>query len=128
MNDGNLDCGCTSATPCPQHRQPSVRCSSSEPIHAHFELTYAQYIVIPRTALQSMPTEWQAKFVGLLEQLDRAIDWRPAAGCYWVSVKDKRGRYIRDPLADYERGRRQLPLRDGWETDGRALAPSEGRR
>lgn len=75
------------------------------PIHKWFELSYANYLTIPRTALQSMPNEWQAKFVALLNELDDTLDWRPSEGCYYVQLRDGRGRYMADPLADYQRGR-----------------------
>jgi hypothetical protein len=81
----------------------------NEPIHRWFELTYAQYLTVPRSALQSMPLEWQERFVRCLEQLDNTIDWLPEGGQYWVKLKDSDGRYMRDPLQDYERGRRRLP-------------------
>lgn len=76
------------------------------------------FMTIPRSVLQSMPGEWQSKFVGLLRELDRTIDWRPEEGQYWVQLKDDRGRYVDDPLMDYERGRRRVPLRvqEGGET------------
>ncbi len=79
-----------------------------EPIHMWFELTYAQYLTIPRSVLQSMPQEWQARFVGLLKQLDATFDWHPKEGRYWVKLKDGKGRYVQDPLMDYERGRRLI--------------------
>lgn len=79
-----------------------------EPIHGWFELSYAQYLTIPRSVLQSMPREWQAKFARLLDQLDETIDWRPKEGRYWVGLKDERGRFVHDPLMDYERGRRRV--------------------
>lgn len=81
-----------------------------EPIHEWFELSYAQYLTIPRSVLQSMPKEWQDRFVKCLEELDEKIDWRPQEGCYWVKLKDDKGRYMRDPLMDYERGRRRVPF------------------
>lgn len=80
-------------------------------IHRWFELTYAQYLTIPRTALQSMPLEWQDRFVRCLDELDVTIDWLPEDGHYWVKLKDTKGRYMRDPLQDYERGRRRLPVK-----------------
>lgn len=83
-------------------------------IHDWFSLTYAQYLTIPRTALQSMPNDWQIKFVELLEELDNKIDWRPRNATYWCLLRDnKTGRYINDPLANYERGRRQMNFRNG---------------
>lgn len=84
---------------------------ASEAIHTWFELSYAQYLTVPRTALQSMPDEWQDKFVNLLNELDDRIDWRPTEGCYWVTLRGDDGRIRRDPLADYERGRRRLESR-----------------
>ncbi len=83
-----------------------------EPVHTWFELSYAQYLTVPRSVLQSMPTEWQQRFVECLEQLDDAIDWRPVDGRYWVRLKDSDGRFVRDPLMDYERGRRRIKARE----------------
>lgn len=81
-----------------------------EPVHEWFELSYAQYLTVPRSVLQSMPTEWQKRFVDCLNELDESIDWRPKEGRYWVSLKDGKGRYLTDPFMDYERGRRKIPL------------------
>jgi hypothetical protein len=81
-------------------------------IHEWFELTYAQYLTIPRSVLQSMNQEWQEKFVALLNELDATIDWRPSEGRYWVQLKDAKGKYVADPLQDYERGRRQIAHRE----------------
>ena len=86
------------------------------PIHGWFELSYAQYLTIPRSVLQSMPAEWQHRFAACLEQLDEAVDWRPDEGRYWVRLKDKDGRFVRDPLMDYERGRRRVALRNAGES------------
>jgi hypothetical protein len=82
----------------------------AEPLHSWFELSYAQYLTIPQSVLQSMPIKWQQRFVRCLEELNGAIEWRPKDGRYWVRLKDGRGRFVEDPLMDYERGRRQLPL------------------
>lgn len=87
-----------------------------EPIHEWFELTYAQYLTIPRSALQSMPTEWQRRFVDCLDELDARIDWRPSGGLqYWVQLRDTAtGAFVpisRDPLMDYARGRRRVSRR-----------------
>ena len=85
-------------------------------IHHWFELTYAQYLTIPRSVLQSMPDEWQARFVACLEELDATIDWRPPEGRYWVELRDDQGKFTHDPLKDYDRGRRHIPHRH--ETEG----------
>lgn len=84
---------------------------SGDAIHAWFELTYAQYLTIPRSVLQSMDQNWQSKFVALLEELDEAIDWRPQSGRYWVQLRDANGRYVHDDFMDYQRGRRKIEWR-----------------
>lgn len=97
---------------------------SDESIHNWFELSYAQYLTIPRSVLQSMPEEWQARFVQCLKELDESIDWRPAKGYYRVELcelnevwdEDQEcyvqewGQILKDPFMDYERGRRRVPL------------------
>lgn len=85
-----------------------------EPVHDWFELSYAQYLTVPRSVLQSMPTEWQARFAQCLNELDELIDWRPPSGRYWVELRDGNGRFASDPLMDYERGRRRIPLREPY--------------
>ena len=78
-----------------------------DPIHYWFELSYAQYVALPRSILQNMPVEWQRKFVALMDELDERFDWR-RGGCR-VRFVDRRGRYMSgDDLGDYERGRRHL--------------------
>lgn len=79
-------------------------------IHTWFELSYAQYLTVPRSVLQSMPIEWQHKFTELLYELDDKIDWRPKSGRYWVRLKDDKGRYVHDPLMEY-RHAKPLPYR-----------------
>lgn len=54
-----------------------LRQESSEPVHEYFELTYAQFIVLPRTVLQSMPTWWQQEFVRLMRKYDEAREGLP---------------------------------------------------
>lgn len=94
-------------------------------IHNWFELTYAQYLTIPRSVLQSMPDEWQQRFVQCLRELDDTIDWRPRKGRYCVELRttfevwdEDEEMYVKawgdvldDLLQDYERGRRRIPHR-----------------
>jgi hypothetical protein len=79
--------------------------SSREPIHEWFELSYANYLVLPRSLLQSMPVEWQERMVSLLNEMDRAFQLPPVE--YRVQmIRD--GKFVRDELADYKRGRRRV--------------------
>ncbi|MFJ5984269.1 hypothetical protein [Lentzea sp. NPDC092896] len=55
-----------------------------EPIHRWFGLSYSNYLVVPRTLLQSMPGEWQREFVHLLEQLHAAFRYVDQTECYEV--------------------------------------------
>jgi hypothetical protein len=73
-----------------------------EPIHGWFGLTYSSYLVLPRTVLQSMPVEWQERFVDLLEELGEAMTKagieQPAG--YWVRPTDGK-RFIKETLPHY---------------------------
>lgn len=89
-----------------------IKIQSDGAVHDWFELSYAQYLTVPRSVLQSMPADWQEKFVKLLEEMDETIDWRPESGCYWVHLKDKDGHFVKDPLMDYDRGRRRIIHKD----------------
>ncbi len=82
-----------------------------EPIHAWFDLSYSSYLVLPRSVLQSMPVDWQRRFVELVNQVRETleVDDMPA---YRVNALDGK-RFVRDPFGDYERGRRRVPRKIG---------------
>ena len=77
---------------------------SDDPINQWFELTYAQFLTVPRLVMQSMSIGWQRKMAVLLQEMDETFDWRPKEGKYWVKLKDDSGRFCHAPLADYRRG------------------------
>ncbi|MFQ3543545.1 hypothetical protein Q7A53_05620 [Halobacillus rhizosphaerae] len=116
----------------------SLRCSQLEKhieelkqprknIHQFFGLSYAQYLVIPRSVLQSMHLYWQDNFVKLLDQLYET-GWTkglPEKTMYKVEVREYGYEHlenedseieetfvwkdeITDPLADYRRGNRNV--------------------
>jgi len=94
--------------------EPTIPEALFEPIHNWFGLTYSNYLVLPRTALQSMPREWQRRFVDCLEELDAALGHHFDSADYTVRMmKRSNGKrlFAQDQLADYERGRRRLELR-----------------
>ena len=75
-------------------------------IHTYFGLTYANYLVLPRTLLQSMPEEWQDRFVECLNEAEEAFSHIDQAESYMVLPRDPRtGRFIKDPVPHYNRGR-----------------------
>lgn len=63
--------------------QPEIE---TDAIHLHFGLTYANYLVLPRTLLQSMDDEWQTGFVALLDRLNEAFAHVPQAKGYKVEA------------------------------------------
>jgi hypothetical protein len=67
---------------------------TSGPVHAYFDLTYANYLVLHRTLLQSMPLEWQQRFTDLLEDLDAAYLHLDTPAAY--EVKAVRDTYVGD--------------------------------
>lgn len=97
----------------------------ADKLHLWWELSYAQYLTVPRSVMQSMPDDWQSRMALLLEELDERIEWRPKEGCYKVELRDycyqfdadaerevfAWGPEITDPLMDYQRGRRRIPLK-----------------
>lgn len=80
---------------------------ANEPMHEFFELSYAQYLVLQRSVIQSMPLPWRIRLRVLLDELDETIDWRRDG--YVVRREDEDGDEIEDDLADYQRGRRRIP-------------------
>lgn len=77
-------------------------------IHDWFGSTYANYFVVQRSVLQSMPEEWQARFVKCLDELEAKTDKLPGYKSeFWVRLKEG-NRFIRDPYSDYQRGRRNV--------------------
>jgi len=76
-----------------------------DPIHPWFGLSYASYLVLPRSILQAMPYEWQKRMVALLEEAEDIIDWQKIDENYNVLLRDRKtGRYKNDPLANYRHG------------------------
>lgn len=67
---------------------------SDGPIHTHFGLSYASYEVVPRVLAQSMPHEWQARFVACMDELIEAFAHINGADCY--DVKPARDVYANE--------------------------------
>lgn len=76
----------------------------SESIDTWFGLTYSNYLVLQRAILQSMPEDWQERFVGCLEELREAVERAElqVPNEYRVHVV-KHGRYAPDPIPHYRR-------------------------
>jgi hypothetical protein len=68
----------------PVNTNVSAATPEREAVHHWFGLSYTNYLVLPRTLLQSMPDEWQARFVDCLRELDEAFRHTPQAEAYDV--------------------------------------------
>jgi hypothetical protein len=55
------------------------------PVHASFGLSYSNYLVWPRTLMQSMPEEWQERFAALAGELGAAFRHIKTCGTYQVT-------------------------------------------
>jgi hypothetical protein len=99
-------------TPTPPWEHPLC----TDPIHQWFGLSYANYLVIPRTLLQSLSRETQLTLCRALEMAYKEeADHLPHHWPYEANIEVKlrdaaTNKYTTDALANYERGKRKL-----WE-------------
>ncbi len=71
-----------------------------EPVHAWFSLSYCAYAVLQRAILERMPIDWQKRFVVLMNELEDTLE-HDGPTMFTVQSRDGRGRFIKDPLANY---------------------------
>jgi hypothetical protein len=83
----------------------------NEPVHLWFGLTYANYLVLHRSLMQSMPVEWQRRMVRCLAEFEDAFRHIERAEQYEVRVRGADGRYRPDPVPHYNRGRTHVEPR-----------------
>ena len=79
-------------------------------IHNWFGLTYANYLVLPRSILQSMDAEWQKKLVNLLDEMEDKMREEGLQDMpdYSVDAKDSNENYIKDPYRYYWRNNQRI--------------------
>ena len=88
-----------------------LRSDCTEPIHCHFGLSYASYLVLQRSGLQAMPADWQRQLVALLEDYEKTVDVSAMLPPrFTVHARDERGRFVSDPFAQYRHGPK-VPMR-----------------
>ena len=86
--------------------------NTKESVHEWFGLSYASYLVLQRSILQSMPPNWQEKFTELLKEvLDASQELDPPSS-FMVRATDSNHKFIADPYRDYQRGRRKVKLQN----------------
>jgi len=93
------------------------------PAHQAFGQSRAAYFVVPRRTLQSMPAEWQERFIGLIAEA-RAYLPVDAFPQYQVTRLND-GRYAADPHRRYRRAG-PIPPRPAGAAAEPNLAPLGG--
>lgn len=76
---------------------------ANSPVWDWFELSYASYLVLPRSLLCGMPVEWQERMVALLSEMEDTYEPGAINDNYTVIVRAKDGRTYKDPWRDYRR-------------------------
>ncbi|MBX0293134.1 hypothetical protein K3G63_22000 [Hymenobacter sp. HSC-4F20] len=79
-------------------------------MHRWFGQSYANYLILPRVQLQSMPEEWQQRFASCLREFTAAFAGSEQARSYQVRAIDAEGHYVKDPVPHYDGGRARLPI------------------
>lgn len=79
-------------------------------VHTYFGLTYANYKVLHRTILQSLPEDLQYRLTAVLDEIDYWVDRNgiEVAPSYSIHARGKDGRFIKDPIPHYNRGRTRV--------------------
>lgn len=104
MSDKQSD-NCGSAIYPADHAHPGYQA-----VHRWFGLSYANYLILPRAQLQSMPEQWQQRFASCLQEFRAAFAGSEQARSYQVRAVDEEGRYVKDPVPQYDGGRARLPI------------------
>lgn len=61
-------------------------------VHNAFGLSYASFLILPRTYLSDMPTKWQKQFVKLLDEYNDAVGDNDPSFSYEMYVQFKENR------------------------------------
>ena len=84
-------------------------------VHTYFGLSYNNFKVLHRTIAQSLPIDMQYKLVAILEEIDNWCIYNgvECAPSYTLQARNERGRFIKDPIPHYNRGRTRVGRHDG---------------
>lgn len=88
-----------------------------------FGLSHAAYHVVPRRTLQSMPVEWQARFVALMGEARQVLP--DEAFPEYQVIRIEGGKYGSDPNRRY-RHAAPFPLRTAGAEQASQVAPLAG--
>ena len=82
-------------------------------VHTWFSLSYSNFVVLHRSILQSMPEHLQHRFTSLMDEIREEFEGNvpEPEGGYMLTAKDARGRWMKDPIPPYDRGRTHIPCK-----------------
>jgi hypothetical protein len=63
--------------------------------------------------LQSMPVEWQRRFIGCIEEMQDSFRHVDQAYQFRVLAMDVNGKFVKDPVPHYNRGRTHVDPKPG---------------
>lgn len=73
-----------------------------DPVHIQFNLTYANWFTWPRVLMESMPYEWQQKFVELWKEFDETFpEWFGDLHFYVNAKKENKYTKLPEHLCNY---------------------------
>ncbi len=96
---------------------------SDGPVWHAFGLSRAAYLVVPRRTLQSMPIDWQERFVALIKEAREALP--DEAFPQYQAVRLRDGKYAADPNGRYRR-MPPFPRRPSGDANAACEAPLAG--
>lgn len=72
-------------------------------VHTWFGLSYSNYLVLQRALMESMPEDWQDRFVKLLEEMEEYYGYPDIPSRFMVKVRARKddGSFIPDPVPHY---------------------------
>lgn len=89
-----------------------------------FGLSYASFLILPRTYLSDMPTEWQEKFCKLLNEYNEIIGEMDATYDYELYVQFKKfNKFCKSPelLCNYRHPKHKDLLEEYFEKNKKDL-------
>lgn len=85
-----------------------MRGEGHEKLHTWFGLSYASFLVLPRSFMNEMPDEWQSKMADLLSEYDQTFKPVDEIDSVIVSArKDNKFTQIPDWILNYRRPNRE---------------------
>ena len=77
-----------------------------------FGLSHASWLVLPRVALQSMPSAWQVKFFALVRELEETIEYPEGYTGEFAVTMMRKNKFVRNCLPPYRHHTLRMRMRE----------------